>query len=295
MSQNGNNHEDHYDQIAVVNVVDLQFAAYQRGINYQWVDDLARMFDEDRCDPIVVSKRKDGSLFVISGQHRTRAAIKAGVKELLARVLEGLTYEQEADYFFQDQKNRRGMRPTDAWNASLEAEHPNTVEINTIVHSLGGRVNRTPVPEKGINCPHQLWKIHDNAGSKTLYEVLNLLNESWPEFKLGGVITDARFLAGMTFFVVNHEDEFKRDRVPKALNRIQPQKIRENAQRYRDLGRKADEGYYLAIVDAYNKGLVEDNHLSYKKCDWRSIRAATRKREGEENRDRRILSLGQTK
>jgi hypothetical protein len=287
------NNEMDYSEIQVVDVVSIKFAPYQRGLSQQWVAELARIFDEDKCDPIVISLRKDGDLYCIEGQHRVRAAMKAGVKELFARVLTGLTYEQEADYFFQAQKNRRGMRPTDAWNASLEAKHQNTVEINTIVHSLGGKVNRNADPDRGINCPHQLWKIHENAGSRTLYTVLDLLNEAWPEFKLGGVVTEARMLAGMSFFVVNHSEEYKPERVAKAIGKVSPLKIRENGQRYRDLGRKADEGFYLAILDAYNKGLVADRQLVAKKCDWRTVRAATKRHELDERTTRRLNRLAQ--
>ena len=272
-----------YNEIHVVEVLDIKYAKYQRGLSHNWVKELAAMFDETKCDPIVLSKRKNGSLFCIEGQHRVEAAKKAGVKELIARVLTGLTYEQEADYFFNAQKNRRGMRPQDAWNASLEAKHANTIEINTIVESLGGKVNRHPDIDKGINCPGQLWKIHSNAGKTVLYDALELIADAWPEFKLGGVTSEARMLAGFSFFVVNHPiDTYKRPRLIKCLAKTSPLKIREIGQRYRDLGRKTDEGFYLAILDAYNKGLRESSELTPKKCDWRMVRAARRRAEAEE-------------
>ena len=198
-----------YSEIHVINVVDVQFAPYQRGLSDQWVEHLAKIFDEDKCDPIVLSQRKDGSLYCIEGQHRVKAAMKVGVKELFARVLTGLSYEQEADYFFQAQRNRRGMRPNDAWNASLEAKHPNTVEINTIVESLGGKVNKNPSIEKGINCPGQLWKIHEYAGKSALYDLLDLNADTWPGDNLGGTATEARMLSGFMFFVVNHAGELQ--------------------------------------------------------------------------------------
>lgn len=283
-----------YSEIEVVNVIDVMFAPYQRGLSQQWVNDLARIFDEAKCDPIVLSKRKNGDLYCIEGQHRVKAAMKAGIKELFARVLTGLTYEQEADYFFQAQKNRRGMRPQDAWNASLEARHQNTVEINTIVDSLGGRVNRNADAVKGINCPGQLWRIHEYAGKEALFELLNLINDCWPEFKLGGPASEARMLAGFMFFVVNHGD-YKRDRLVKNLSKTTPLKIREIGQRYRDLGRKTDEGFYNAILDVYNKGLRDESKLDPKKCDWRIVRTATKRRQVERTRDDRMARLGRGK
>lgn len=267
-----------YSEIEVVNVVDVKFAPYQRGISADWVNKLSAMFDEDKCDPIVLSRRKNGDLYCISGQHRVKAAMKAGVHELFARVLEGLTYEAEADYFYQDQKNRRAMRPQDAWNASLEAKHANTVEINSVVHSLGGRVNKTADNEIGINCPHMLWKIHEYAGQRTLFDLLDLINDSWPDYKLGGVVSQARMLAGFMFFVVNHEKKFNKSRMIKNLAKVGPLKIREIGQRYRELGRTIDEGIYLALLDTYNKGLREESKIEPQKCDWRTVKADHKRR-----------------
>ena len=270
-----------YDEIDVISVVDIQFDKYQRGLSQDWVDELARKWNDDLCDPIVVSLRKNGAYYCIAGQHRVKAAMKAGVKELFARVLTGLTYEQEADYFYQGQKNQRGMRPTDAWNASLEAKHSNTVEINTIVENLGGKVNRHPDPEKGINCPGRLWKIHEYAGKQVLYDALDLINDAWPSYKLGGIVTEASMISGAMFFVFNHGDEIKRERLIKNLSKVNPLAIRDVGRRYKDLGRTTDEGFYLAILDIYNKGLTEASRMQAKKCDWRTVKATHKRAEFE--------------
>lgn len=280
--------KDNYSEIDVIDVVKVQFAKYQRGLSHKWVEELAAKFDEMKCDPIVLSKRKDGSLYCIEGQHRVKAAIKAGIPELFARVLTGLTYEQEADYFFQAQKSRRGMRPQDAWNASLEAGHTNTVEINTIVENLGGKVNRNPSGDNGINCPGELWKIHEYAGGQVLYESLKLVKDSWPQLRLGGAATTAPMLAGFSFFVTNHQGEFKPERLVKNVGKVSPLEIAERGQRYKNLGRKRDEGFYLAILDIYNKGLREELKLGPKKCDWRTVKAGRKRTEAEERRVARL-------
>lgn len=281
------NNQNLDEDIDVVSVVEIKFAPYQRGQNREQISQMASAWDFKKCDPITVSRRKDGTDYCIDGQHRVLSAMKAGEPELLARVLTGLTYEQEADLFYQAQKSRRAMRPTDAWNASLEAKHSNTVEINTIVDSLGGKVNKNPSNDHGINCPGQLWKIHEYAGPKVLYGLLDVIADAWPSYKLGGPASEARMLGGMMFFVFNHGDEFKRERLVKNLGAAGPLRIRETGQRYRDLGRKLDEGFYLAILDIYNKGLRDESKLSPKKCDWRTVKAATKRAQYEEKSTRR--------
>lgn len=267
------------DEIEIVNVVDLQFDRYQRGLNLNHVNFLAEHWSSRECDPIKVSRRSDGSLWVIDGQHRVRAAMKAKVKDLLAHVIEGLTYQEEADLFYRAQVGRLGMRPLDEWNASLEAEHPDTVEITRIVESLGGRVNKSQNTEKGINAPKTLWKMYDAAGPDYVYETMRAIADAWPDAKLGGPASEAPMLMGVFYMVTVYDNhEWKHDRLVKRLSKTTPQEIAARATAYRGTGKKRDVSYYLAILDTYNKGLAEKLKLPARSADTRSVRAVMKKR-----------------
>ena len=76
------------------------------------------------------------------------------------------------------------------------------------------------------------------------------------------------------------------------MGKVSPLKVRENGQRYRDLGRKTDEGFYLALLDIYNKGLAEASRLEPKKCDWRIIKSATKRKQFDELQDDKRARLG---
>lgn len=267
------------DEIEVVNVVDLQFDRYQRGLNQSHVNFLAEHWSSRECDPIKVSRREDGTLWVIDGQHRVRAAMKAHVKDLLAHVLEGLTYQEEADLFYRAQVGRLGMRPLDEWNASLEAEHPDTVQITLIVKRLGGRVNKSQNAHTGINAPKTLWKMYDAAGPDYVYETLNVIAKAWPKVPLGGAASEAPMMMGVFYMASLYDNqEWKPARLIKNLSKTTPQEIAARAAAYRGTGKKRDVSYYLAILDTYNKGLADRLKLSPRSADTRSVRAIMKKR-----------------
>jgi uncharacterized FlaG/YvyC family protein len=59
--------------------------------------------------PLLVSRRDNGSLFVLGGNRRLKASISLGIEELDCRVLEGLSPDQEEDHLFWDNHSNRGM------------------------------------------------------------------------------------------------------------------------------------------------------------------------------------------
>lgn len=90
---------------------------YQRDIRETWEKQLSRNFDPMLLGVITVSKRKDGSLYVIDGNHRRIAAKENGMEYILADVREGLSLEKEAELFY---KLNTGQRKTN-YNENLHA------------------------------------------------------------------------------------------------------------------------------------------------------------------------------
>ena len=54
--------------------------SYQRRANQRRVEQIANNFTPNMCQPLLLAKRADGNLYVVDGQHRAKAAAKAGVK-----------------------------------------------------------------------------------------------------------------------------------------------------------------------------------------------------------------------
>lgn len=73
----------------------------QRAIRPQHLKGIAAKLDLDALGVIIVSRRDDGRLAVLDGQHRIRALVDAGMGEWLVtcKVFDGLTLAEEAGLF----------------------------------------------------------------------------------------------------------------------------------------------------------------------------------------------------
>src|SRR5262245_59163962 len=82
--------------IVWVDVSDLHIDhKYQREISMSLVQRIAAGYNP--VEPIIVSKRRSGKMFVINGQHRTSAAKLIREKRIRALVMEGLDTATEAE------------------------------------------------------------------------------------------------------------------------------------------------------------------------------------------------------
>jgi len=164
----------------VVMVNELSLGKYQRTVKIQKVKAMAKEFDKTLLGTITISKR-DGQLFVIDGQHRVVLARIKGLKELMALVYEGLTYEEEAEYFNKlNGANGEKLRlsKTEIFNASIEAKEDKSIEIKNIIEEFGFRIS----PASGINSVAAIStveKIHKKHGGQHLRNTLRLLKETW--------------------------------------------------------------------------------------------------------------------
>ena len=99
MPSNGSKYIDLGDwgSAEVLQIADIQIDPdYQRDLRHDLIDKIAREYDVVKAGPILVSKRADGSLWNVDGQHRMIGAERAGETEVFANVVHGLTQEQEA-------------------------------------------------------------------------------------------------------------------------------------------------------------------------------------------------------
>src|SRR5262245_1359978 len=112
---------------------------YQRDIKTTLVNAIGAAYDIVLCGFIVVSRRKNGHLYVIDGQQRVAGALKAGEEEMLARVFEGLDMKTEAQYY--DKLNdTKPQAPHERFKAAYAAGDPSAHRIYAIVHSYGASI-----------------------------------------------------------------------------------------------------------------------------------------------------------
>lgn len=121
--------------------------AYQRSTDNQasqrLINSIAAKFDWRLCAPLVVSRRPDGTLTVIDGQHRTLAAAKRGdIPHLPCCVFRYEGPEEEARMFIAANRARKPMNRLDDFHAALAAGDSDAVLIKQLVSDAGLSVAR---------------------------------------------------------------------------------------------------------------------------------------------------------
>lgn len=121
--------------------------AYQRSTDNdasrRLVASIAAKFDWRLCAPLVVSRRPDGVLAVIDGQHRTLAAMRRGdIPQLPCCVFGYSGPEEEARMFIAANRARKPMNRLDDFHAALAAADEDALEIQRLVTEAGLTVTR---------------------------------------------------------------------------------------------------------------------------------------------------------
>lgn len=133
---------------------------YQRNYDSTWGNRLAREYDFTRHDPMRVSRRADGSLWVMDGQHRTNALrLRLGPKgdtPVMVHVFEALTLEQEARLYLQWNSNIRRATKSHTFNAEVKAGNKRAIEVERVANAYGYRINRHSSAKNGQLLPNPL-------------------------------------------------------------------------------------------------------------------------------------------
>lgn len=113
----------------------------QRAIIDRRVRELANSLDLDGIGVVTVSKRDDGRLYILDGQHRQLALLEAGMGEwiITCRVYHGLSLPEEAA-IFRVLNNTRKPNAFDDYMKGVLAGDPECVAIHKIVQRTGLRV-----------------------------------------------------------------------------------------------------------------------------------------------------------
>jgi hypothetical protein len=122
--------------------------AYQRSLNEKRVQHIADEFDPDAFGVITVSKREDGTYWVIDGQHRLAALRRMGWKDtqqVACNIFSGLSRQQEAGLFskIDDYLN---LGYLDRFRARVESGEQRAVAIEHIIRNAGFTVSKLTGP-----------------------------------------------------------------------------------------------------------------------------------------------------
>ncbi|MBO5969934.1 MAG: ParB N-terminal domain-containing protein [Clostridia bacterium] len=98
---------------------------------------IAENFDINKCDPLTVSWKENGTFLIIDGQHRFRAALQKGITTLPCRVFKDLTAEEEAKMFYTQNENNKRLTPRDMLRAKLTVKEEVAVSLKNLCDRHG--------------------------------------------------------------------------------------------------------------------------------------------------------------
>jgi len=102
--------------------------SYQRTINSRYVK-IADQYDPLLFTPIRISKREDGTLWVVDGAHRVQAARRLRLDTIPAMIYEGLTVEEEKYMFANQDKGEVRVSVLDKFRAGKNMKTRNEYVI----------------------------------------------------------------------------------------------------------------------------------------------------------------------
>lgn len=137
-------------------------ASYQRSLDTDagkaLVRRIAQHWNWDLCQPLVVSRRADGALYVIDGQHRLAAArLRGDIAQLPAVVVQYASAADEAASFVHLNQERTPLTRLDLFKAALASGDSEALAIVEALDAAGLMVaphnNFTATLEERASCP----------------------------------------------------------------------------------------------------------------------------------------------
>lgn len=209
--------------------IDESERGYQRPINKPRVDDLTDKFDGGEARELYVSKRADGSCWILDGQHTWAALINVGITEWPCRVFFNLSIAEEAYRFAQYQSNTRRIPPVVQFNAEVVAGDVTAQALDTILGDFYLRISSSKLRHQdgylGVTARSVFQRIYELGGEYLLREVLQLSIDAWGQNKNALM---GRVLQGLGYLFAHAEGEFDRGRMIAVLTNTTPKQIIED-------------------------------------------------------------------
>jgi hypothetical protein len=164
--------------------------AYQRAtdghLSRRIIVGMVKFWDWKLCQPLVVTRRADNSLFVLDGQHRLAGARERGdIPHLPCVVIPAISAEEEAAAFVNLNTARQKLSQADIFVGMLAAGNAEAVLVEQIMRETGWRMVRhanTAAYKAGdLACAPKLAKLVKSSGEASVRNALAALREAYPE------------------------------------------------------------------------------------------------------------------
>jgi hypothetical protein len=155
---------------------------YARPQSEDRIKKLRKELDIRKVGTLEVSRRADGTLWLINGQHRREIGLERGIESLPAIVYEGLDRQAEADLYlgFADALPQQALS---VFMAKLSRGDRTAMTVKATVENVGLKVGldykAAHADDGTVVAIGRLERIYATAGSHGLREVLHLAKEAW--------------------------------------------------------------------------------------------------------------------
>ena len=170
-------------------------SGYARQLSEGRLRVLRRDWDSMACSPLIISKRADGSLYVVDGNHRRVIAFEKGILNLPAMIFTGLEQAREADLYTK-LGTVLGQTPWTRFQSRLVAGDQAAQDIVRVATSTGLEVSAAGYQDQRIQAVARVEWIYARGGPAGLHWTLHFLQvafgghrESLGEMQLEGVFS----------------------------------------------------------------------------------------------------------
>jgi ParB-like nuclease domain len=270
-------------KIEVLALSDLKVdPVYQRDLTAAFVERLAEQWDIITAGAIVVSKRPGGDLYIVDGQHRAAAAVRAGETHILAQVVNEPSAEEEARLRLKGNVKRTD-RVFEVFRARLAAHDEVAEAMVGILDGFDTQINMTPTTHTGINAVTAVEKLYRLDNGVTLIKILGMLKKLFGEIRPD--IASSDLLKGLTWFLGQHEDSIDMERFERVFKLMGPAALSRSARAHKaSLGGSLWVNTYRGLVTMYNEGLSDASKLDWKtrgSTSWKASGGGIFSRGGE--------------
>lgn len=232
----------------------------QRSLNHRRVDDMVENFKEDALGVITVSRRANGDMVIVDGQHRWAAAEKAGLTGLPAKVYEGLTTPEEAS-LFRVLNNTKIVNSLDRFRVRVVEGDPVAVAIHEALEREGWKVPRQPSTKSSglVNSVASLEWVFNGAGIRDvqqmgiLRQVIEVVTAAWG-YDVDGM--RANIVKGLGAFLTRFDGQVDLAKLVRMLKSYPggPMKLQADGQLLRSMRRSsAADSVAAIVVNTYNR------------------------------------------
>lgn len=187
----------------------IQVADYQREISTRHIAEIQANYNSLAEKPVTVSFR-DGILWVVDGNHTLKNMINMGQTLRQVECVFGMTYEQEAELFFDMNNITKRMTPTVSFNSAIKAGKAKENAIAKILEECKVHTTLTDKKEADIRSFSVLYDAFelDHGSPNLLRHFLKCLKRTWKISNKNPLVqAEARniqFQRGLLDFLVKH-------------------------------------------------------------------------------------------